>query len=121
MVNIVAWVLSFVLAIPFVAAGGAKLADEAGMVRGRVHLGIGGGLHRTVGLLEVVAGMAVLVATVVGGAFDWLGFAAAVGLIALMMGAVAYHRRAGDRWADTVPALVMAAIAVLYLVVLGLR
>ena len=52
---------------------------------------------------------------------EWLGFFAAIGLIVLMVGAVDYHRRAGDGSKHLAPAIVMAVLAVLYLIAISQR
>ncbi len=53
--------------------------------------------------------------------FEWVGFLAAIGLIVLMVGAVVYHIRGGDKPKDYAPAIVMGALAVLYIIAIGGR
>jgi uncharacterized membrane protein len=45
---------------------------------------------------------------------EWLGAAAAVGIIIMMIGAAGYHVRARDRF-ETLPSIVVIVVAALYL------
>ena len=64
-----------------------------------------------------VRGAFVTAAVVLAGLW-WhpIGVVAAAGMAALLIGALAAHRRAGDSGKDTAPALVTVAITVAYLV-----
>lgn len=107
-------VLSILLAIAFLGAGGAKLAGAKQMRESAEHLGFSFPAYRGIGALEVAGAAGLLI----GLAWAPLGIAAAAGLTLLMIGAVAFHLRAKDpaaRW--SAPAI----LAVLALVALILR
>ena len=78
-VRIVLWVLQVVLAISFLFAGGLKLAGGQDMVDLFDSIGVGQWLRYVVGALEVAGAVGLLVAPLAG--------LAALGLVALMVGA----------------------------------
>ncbi|MCG8914513.1 DoxX family protein [Actinokineospora sp. PR83] len=95
--------------------GGLKLAAVPAMRARAAHLGFSVRAFRVLGALELagVAGLAV-------GLFAApIGVAAAVGLTAMMVGAVVCHLRAGDPPAATVPALVVAALLAVVIALLA--
>ena len=94
--NVAAWTLSFVLAVPLSVIGIAKIIRQPTMVATGRHLGIDPDLYRFVGLAEIAGGVGLIVGAVAGGSADWIGFFAAIGLILMTVGAVYFHRRAGD-------------------------
>lgn len=97
-----ATVLFIVLAVVF-AAGGAAAVAKAGPVRQIWDtVGIGAGLGQTTGVLELFAAAGLVIGVV---AVPALGVAAAIGLVLVMIGAIAYHVRAGDWAGVAVPAL----------------
>ena len=49
---------------------------------------------------------------------EWIGLLAGFGLIALMIGAVVYHNRAGDPPKEMAPAVMMMGLSVLYIIAL---
>lgn len=110
---VTAVVLSTLLAALFTAVGGAKVLRVPWAVTNAEHLGFSVPAFQGVGALEL-AGAAGLI---VGLFWPPLGVAAAVGLVALLAGAVVSVRRAGDGIRETVPAvwigLLSAATAVL--------
>ena len=105
-------VLTAVSAAVVTATGAAKLAAVPDMRSRADHLGFSVGGFRAIGALEL-AGAAGLVT---GLAWAPIGIAAAVGLVAMMGGAVVAHVRAGDRPVDAGPALVVGAAVVAVLV-----
>lgn len=101
------------VSVVLVATGTAKLLALAPMRERADHLGYSVTGFRVVGALELAG---------VGGLW-WgrygstpLAVAAAVALLALMVGAVVSHLRAGGRPVDTGPAVVVGALLVLLLV-----
>ncbi len=112
-------VLSSMLAALFAVLGVAKVLRQSSMIARTERLGFSVRAIQGIGALEL-AGAAGLVA----GMF-WLpvGVAAAVGLVALLVGAAVSHRRAGDGVKEIFPplwlGLISAAAAVLALVVSG--
>ncbi|WP_406150989.1 DoxX family protein [Streptomyces sp. NBC_01012] len=93
--------LSLALAAVFLATGSAKILRARWTVHAAQHLGYSARSFRVIGTLEVAATFGLLA----GLAWTPLGTAAAVGLVALLIGAVLAHRRAGD----AIPALIPPA------------
>lgn len=113
MVTAASWLLGFVLAIGFTAAGSAKVADKSVMTKARHHLGLARGAYRLIGAAEILGAIGLIL-----GLLDplvWLGFFAGCGLLMLMVGAVMAHLRVGDPRAEAAPAAAMAVISFLYL------
>jgi putative oxidoreductase len=104
------WILSGLVAVAFIGAGGAKLAGTAVMVDLFAKVGLGQWFRYFTGLLEVAAGIgllisryafyaAVLLAIVMAGAFiahvTVLGSSPAAPLVLFVLtGIIAYLRRA---------------------------
>lgn len=84
--------LTVLLALVFAAAGSQKLLLRRAIVANLRRLGAGTGLARTLGVLELLGVLGLLV----GAWYPLAGAAAAAGFVLLMAGAVAYHARAGD-------------------------
>ncbi|MFA6300052.1 MAG: DoxX family protein [Nocardioides sp.] len=110
-------VSALVLAAGFVALGSAKVVAHPSMVRRAHHVGLGAGSYRAIGSLELAGAAGVLA----GLAWRPLGIAAALGLVALMLGAVIAHLRARAAIVELAPALLFGAVAVGYLVASGVR
>jgi uncharacterized membrane protein YphA (DoxX/SURF4 family) len=92
-VSIAAVVLSLLLAAVCLGAGAPKVRLKGEIPeRLRQHMGLSDGLVRFIGLAELAATAGLII-----GIF-WRppGIAAAVGLGILLVGAVAFHARAGD-------------------------
>lgn len=83
---------------------GIEQAERLGYERIRIPIGIA----------EVLAAAGVLVGAAVAD-LAWLGVAATLGIIVMMIGAAAIHIRARDRF-EILPSIVVIVIAVLYLV-----
>jgi hypothetical protein len=74
----------------------------------RDHLGVSPIQWRGIGALELAGVAGVLI----GLLWSPIGIAAAIGLILLSLGAVAFHLRASDRIAEMGPAVIGVALAV---------
>lgn len=105
-------VLSALLAVAYVGAGASKVAGTKAMVEAAESHGFTKGHYQVIGLLEV-AGAAGLV---IGLWWAPLGIAAAAGLTLLMIGAVVVHVRAKEKFAMAAPALVLAILSAVALV-----
>lgn len=112
-----ALVTAAVLAACFAVLGTAKVAALPGIVSRAHHVGLGPRSYRAIGSLEIAGAAGVLA----GLAWRPIGTAAALGLVALMLGAVIAHLRVRAAAAELVPALLLAAVAVGYLVASGVR
>jgi hypothetical protein len=99
--------VTLVLALVFLAAAAGKLTGQRASIAGRDHLAIAPVRWQQIGLLEVAGTAGVLI----GLALRPLGIAAAAGLVALSLGAIGTHVRAGDKPAAAVPAVAALALA----------
>ncbi|TDE11469.1 DoxX family protein [Jiangella asiatica] len=106
-------ICSVLLALAFAGTGVGKASGKADIVDGLGRLGVSPPLVRVIGLLELggAAGVAV------GLAVAWLGIAAAIGLAALMIGAITTHLRAGDYGEPTRRGGALMPVALLLLAV----
>jgi putative Mn2+ efflux pump MntP len=114
--EVLKWVTTALLVLSMGGIGGMKLVGNQTGIEQAERLGYDK-IRIPIGIAEVLAAVGVLV----GAAFtdlEWLGAASAVGIIAMMIGAIGYHLRAGDRL-ENIPAIVVATAAVLYLVAIG--
>ena len=113
MLTIVTLGLALVLSIAFTGAGYAKVTDQPIMVKARSHLGLSAEVYRAVGMVELLGALGVLLG--VFGLFNWLGLVSALGLMALMLGALLMHLKAQDTGREFLPALSMIGLTTLYL------
>lgn len=104
--------LTAVSATVVTATGAAKLAALPDMRSRADHLGFSVAGFRAIGALEVAGAVGV----VTGLSWAPLGIAAAAGLVAMMVGAVVSHVRAGDRPVDAAPAIAVGGALVALLV-----
>jgi hypothetical protein len=111
-VFVVTIVLSAVLALAFLASGGAKLAGAQQMREGAEHLGFSFRSYQGIGALEVAGAAGLLI----GLAWAPLGVAAAAGLTLVMVGAVAFHARAKDPAARLSAPALLGVVAVVTLI-----
>lgn len=84
--------LTVLLALVFLAAGLQKVLLLRAVTANMRRLGAGPGLTRTIGALELLG----VVGVVVGLWYPLAGVAAAIGFVLLLAGAIRYHLRAGD-------------------------
>ncbi|MCX5042382.1 DoxX family protein [Aldersonia sp. NBC_00410] len=97
-------VISLLLAVFLGFLGIGKLVGLRSSRAITDHLGVSVPLARLIGLAECAAALG-LVGITFG--FTGLGIAAILGTCAMMIGAVVYHARAGDKALDFAPALVV--------------
>lgn len=114
--EIAAVVMSIMLAVLILGIGAAKVFKARFALANAEHLGFSTRAYQAIGGLEVAAA----VGLAAGLAWAPVGIAAAVGLVALLVGAVVVQRRAGDGVKEMAPAvwfgLVSAATAVVIVV-----
>ena len=106
-------VLSVLLAAACLLPGSAKLLGHPKMQKSAAHFGIPWHRYRLIGAAELAAGAGVLI----GLWWHPLGVAAAAGMVALLIGALATHRRALDSAKEMAPALLALAITLAYLAI----
>lgn len=110
-----ALIVALALACAFAGLGAAKVAKTPSMLARADHVGFTAQSYQLIGVAELAGAVGVLA----GLAYLPIGYAAGLGLLVLLGGAVATHLRRGDGPADLAPAAAFAALAVAYLVVLG--
>jgi uncharacterized membrane protein YphA (DoxX/SURF4 family) len=113
--NIVLWILTALLAVAFLAAGGMKLAQPKEKLAASPNMAwaqdFSPGMLKTIGALEVLAAVGLILPAVLG-IVPVLVPLAAVGLILLMAGAAITHARRGESSAiaANVVLIVLAAV-----------
>lgn len=107
MVDTATVVVTLLLAALFAFSASIKLLGVTKSLAIRDHLGVSPTQWRLIGALELAGVAGVLV----GLAWSPIGIAAAIGLVLLSIGAVAFHLRAADRVTDMAPAVIGVALA----------
>jgi putative oxidoreductase len=111
-------ILSLILGVAFVGAGGTKVANvgphEAEFPRYRLPAVEAQRARVLVGLTELVAAVLLLIAAVAGS--KGLAIVGAIIVILTMIGAVGTHARIGDPPPKMVPATMLGVLAVLLLI-----
>lgn len=110
------WITTALLVLAMGGIGGMKLVGNEEGIKQAIRLGYNN-IRIPIGIAEVLAAIGVLIGAAVTD-LEWLGAAAAIGIIAMMIGAAGYHIRARDRF-ETLPSIVVIVVAVLYLVALN--
>lgn len=113
---IVTTVLAALLIVQGLLLGGAKVLRLAPMRNRAVHVGLTADDYARIGVLELLAA----VGLGIGLAVPTIGILAASGLLLLLGGALVSHLRAGDSPSELIPAGIVAALTVAYLVALTL-
>lgn len=119
--NVVAWILSGLLALAMLGAGGSKLATSREKLLANPRMSWAGqftnGQVKTIAALEVLAAVGLIVPWATG-IVPVLTPLAAVGVVVLMVGAIVVHGRRGEL-KQTLP--VNAVLGLVALVVAVLR
>lgn len=115
-VSVLEWITAALLVLMVGGIGTMKLVGHKDAIESAARLGYDR-IMVPIGIAEVLAALGVLLGAAVTD-LEWLGAAAAVGLIAMMIGAAAYHIRAGDRL-TILPSIVVMVLAALYLTALN--
>ena len=112
--GIAVWILQFLLAIAFCAAGLMKLLrpkeelrERMAWVEGATPRGV-----KLVGLIELLGGLGLVLPALTGIA-PILTLLAAIGLALVMVAAIIVHRRIGDPLAQMIPALLLLVLLLL--------
>ena len=108
----VEWITTALLVLAMGGIGAMKLVGNEAGIEQAVRLGYDN-IRIPIGIAEVLAAAGVLLGAAVTD-LEWLGTAAAAGIIAMMLGAAGYHLRARDRF-ETLPSIVVIAAAGLYI------
>lgn len=115
--NVVAWILGAVLAGVFAFAGVTKVLD---LDRQRERFGYSATTYRLVGLSEIAAVIGIIVG-LIWRKVEWISVGAGIGICSLMIGALITHARVEDEAKETIPAFVMFALSVAFMIVISLR
>jgi hypothetical protein len=109
----VAWVTGIVLALAFLASGGMKLMKKpmALAVADRLKYN---NLLMPIGAAEVVGGVGAFLG-LLSDDLEFVGLLAGLGLLAITLGAIYYHRKGGDAPKEMAPAAGLAVVSVVYL------
>lgn len=110
------WITTGLLVLAMGGIGGMKLVGNKEGIEQAVRLGYDK-IRIPIGIAEVLAAGGVLLGAAVTD-LEWLGTLAAVGVILMMIGAIGFHLRAGDRF-ENIPAIVVSTAAILYLVAIN--
>lgn len=113
--EVLEWVTAVLLVVGIGGIGAMKLTGQAMAVEAAERLGYES-LRIPIGIAEVLAAAGVIVGAA-SSDLEGLGVLAAAGIIAMMFGALVYHRRAGDKW-EMAPSAVLIVVAALYIVAL---
>ncbi len=120
--NILAWITALGLAGMTAMAGAGKVMGSKMSTDMMAHLGVPTSQTRMIGAAEVAGAIGVIIGVLNDASdLEWIGLLAGLGLIALMIGAVVYHQRAGDPMKQSAPAFVVMALAVVYLIAIMAR
>ncbi|OYN96280.1 hypothetical protein CGZ96_13545 [Enemella evansiae] len=111
LVTITTIILTALLTLGFLGAGVGKLRRSQPVTGTLEGLGVSPGLQRTIGILEVLGAIGVIV----GLFLQPLGILAAIGLVLMMIGAIIFHLRAKDSVKDSAGALVLLVFSGLVL------
>jgi len=114
--GVLEWITTIVLVIAVGGIGAMKLTGNEEGVKQAVRLGYEN-IRIPIGVAEVFAAAGVLIGAAVTD-LEWVGAAAGIGIIAMMLGAAGYHLRVRDKF-ETAPSVVVLIAAVLYLVALN--
>ncbi len=110
--SVLEWITTALLVLAMGGIGGMKLVGNEGAIEQAVRLGYNN-IRIPIGVAEVLAAAGVVIGAAITD-LEWLGAGAAVGIIAMMLGAAGYHIRARDRF-ETLPSIVVIVVAALYL------
>ncbi len=116
------WILAGLLALFYLYSGGIKAVRSRGALRPMMGWvdSMPFGLVRTIGVLEVLGAIALILPPLTG-ILPWLALVAAIGLVVVQIGAIIVHVRRGE--AKNLPmnaALLIAAAVVIWLATIWL-
>ena len=113
---VIGWIVGLALIGMLLMSGVMKLTNNDMAKANMKRLGVDDSLKNIIAGLEVAAAVGVFIGLLGNGNNEWLGFLAGLGVIFLMIGAIAYHVRAGDEPKESAPAAMTLLLAALYIV-----
>jgi hypothetical protein len=114
--EVMLWITTGVLVVAMGGIGAMKLVGNEEGIEQAVRLGYEH-IRIPIGVAEVLAAAGVIIGAVADD-FQWLGAAAALGVIAMMIGAAIFHLRVRDKF-EMAPSIVVMIVAILYLIALN--
>jgi uncharacterized membrane protein YphA (DoxX/SURF4 family) len=116
--SVVASLLSIVLFLAFSSAGAQKIIFNPVMSKAAGHLGFTKRSYRGIGLIEVLGAIGLLIGLAAKGSslLAIVNEIAAAGLFVMMVLAVTFHLRNGDKAKYFAPALILGVLALLELI-----
>jgi len=112
-VEVLLWMTTGLLVLGVGGVAAFKLSGHAEAVEQAERLGYEP-IRKSTAVAEILGVIGVVIGAV-NSDLKWIGVLAALGIAGMMIGAIVYHRRAGDTW-PTTPSIVMLISALLYLV-----
>ena len=113
--DVLVWVTTGLLVLGVGGVAAMKLSGNAEVVEQATRLGYEP-VRKSTGVAEILGLIGVVIGAV-NSDLQWLGVLSAIGIAGMMVGAIVYHRRAGDTW-PTLPSILMLISSVLYIVAL---
>ena len=113
--DVLVWITTVLLVLGVGGVAAMKLSGNAEVVEQANRLG-----YESIRVSTSVAEVLGVIGVVIGAVnsdLQWLGVLSAIGIAGMMVGAIVYHRRAGDTW-PTLPSILMLISSVLYIVAL---
>jgi hypothetical protein len=110
-----ALVIGVVVAAGFAALGAAKVLKTTSMRARAEHVGFTAESYQLIGIAELVGAAGVIAGLV----YTPAGYAAGIGLLVLVAGAVGVHLKSGASKSELTPAAVFAGATLAYLIALG--
>jgi hypothetical protein len=111
--EVLLWITTVLLVVGVGGVAALKLSGNEEVVKQAQRLGYEP-LRKPTAIAELL-GVAGVVIGAVSTDFKWVGVLAAIGIGGMMIGAIVFHRRAGDV-GPTMPSILMLICAVLYIV-----
>ena len=111
--ELLVWITTILLVLGVGGDAAMKLANNEEVIKQANRLGYEP-IRKPTAVAELL-GVAGVVIGAVNSDLQWLGILAAIGIAGMMLGAIVYHRRAGDTW-PTLPSALMLILSVLYIV-----
>ncbi len=111
--ELLVWITTVLLVLGVGGVAVFKLSNNEEAIKQAERLGYEP-IRRLTAIAELFGVAGVLIGAV-STDLEWLGILAAAGIAGMMVGAIVYHRRAGDTW-PTLPSILMLILSVLYIV-----
>jgi uncharacterized membrane protein YphA (DoxX/SURF4 family) len=116
--NAVAAILSIILFLIFATSGLQKIRFNPMMSQSAQHLGFSKASYQRLGVVEILGAIGLLagLSSTPGNFWGVVNWLAAGGFVLLMLGAIYFHRRAGDKFAVYGMAIALGLLSAVELV-----